>query len=74
MQSATLICKREADWERTPATLETSRGRVVFLRFQDFPGEQMQRLAAYLDRGGPIVGLRMKRDTTEELLAEHTLR
>ena len=31
---------------------------VVFLRFQDFPDDQMQHLAAYLDRGGPVVGFR----------------
>ena len=31
---------------------------VVFLRFQDFPDDQMQHIAAYLDRGGPVVGFR----------------
>lgn len=31
---------------------------VVFLRFQDFPKDQMKHFAAYLDRGGPVVGLR----------------
>ena len=31
---------------------------VVFLRFQDFPDEQMQHIADYLDRGGPVVGFR----------------
>jgi type 1 glutamine amidotransferase len=31
---------------------------VVFLRFQDFPDEQMQHIIDYLDRGGPVVGLR----------------
>jgi type 1 glutamine amidotransferase len=31
---------------------------VIFLRFQDFPPEQMQPLVDYLDRGGPVVGLR----------------
>jgi type 1 glutamine amidotransferase len=31
---------------------------VIFLRFQDFPDEQMQHIVDYLDRGGPVVGLR----------------
>jgi hypothetical protein len=31
---------------------------VVFLRFQDFPDDQMQHIVDYLDRGGPVVGLR----------------
>ena len=31
---------------------------VVFLRFQDFPDAEMQHIADYLDRGGPIVGFR----------------
>ena len=31
---------------------------VVFLRFQNFPPEQMSHFAAYLDRGGPVIGLR----------------
>lgn len=31
---------------------------VVGLRFQDFPHEQMQHLVDYLDRGGPVVGIR----------------
>ncbi len=31
---------------------------VVFLRFQALPREQMQHLDAYLNRGGPVVGLR----------------
>jgi hypothetical protein len=31
---------------------------VIFLRFQDFPKEQMQPIVDYLDRAGPIVGLR----------------
>jgi len=30
----------------------------VFLRFQNFPDKQMQHLVDYLDKGGPIVGLR----------------
>ncbi len=31
---------------------------VVFTRFQNWPDEQMQHFVDYLDRGGPIVGLR----------------
>lgn len=31
---------------------------VIFLRFQNFPPEQMKHFAAYLNRGGPVVGLR----------------
>ncbi|GAA4439988.1 PVC-type heme-binding CxxCH protein [Bremerella cremea] len=31
---------------------------VIFLRFQDFPKEQMQPIADYLQRGGPVVGMR----------------
>ena len=38
--------------------LETADLMVVFLRFQNFPDEQMQPIADYLERGGPVVGLR----------------
>ncbi|MHC4401617.1 MAG: ThuA domain-containing protein [Planctomycetota bacterium] len=31
---------------------------VIFTRFQDWPAEQMQHFVDYLNRGGPIVGLR----------------
>jgi type 1 glutamine amidotransferase len=31
---------------------------VVFTRFQNWPADQMQHFVDYLDRGGPIVGLR----------------
>ena len=31
---------------------------VVFTRFQNWPDEQMQHFVDYLERGGPIVGLR----------------
>lgn len=31
---------------------------VIFLRFQNFPKEQMQPIVDYLERGGPIVGMR----------------
>lgn len=38
--------------------LETADLMVIFLRFQDFPKEQMQPIVDYLERGGPVVGLR----------------
>ena len=38
--------------------LKTADLMVVFLRFQDFPDDQMQYIADYLDRGGPVVGFR----------------
>jgi putative membrane-bound dehydrogenase-like protein len=38
--------------------LDTADLAVVFLRFQSFPREQMQHLDAYLNRGGPVVGMR----------------
>ncbi len=31
---------------------------VIFARFLDLPDDQMAHVAAYLDRGGPVVGLR----------------
>jgi len=38
--------------------LETADLMIVGLRFQDFPAEQMQHVVDYLDRGGPVVGIR----------------
>ena len=38
--------------------LNTADLMVVFLRFQDFPDAEMQHIADYLERGGPVVGLR----------------
>lgn len=38
--------------------LEDADLMVVFLRFQNFPKQQMQPIVDYLDRGGPVVGLR----------------
>ncbi|NBV22793.1 MAG: cytochrome C precursor [Proteobacteria bacterium] len=38
--------------------LDTADLAVVFLRFQNFPKEQMQHFDAYLNRGGPVIGLR----------------
>ncbi|WP_230682322.1 ThuA domain-containing protein [Gimesia maris] len=39
-------------------TLKTADLAVVFLRFQNFPKEQMQHFVDYLKRGGPAVGMR----------------
>lgn len=38
--------------------LDSADLAVVFLRFQNFPAEQMKHFDAYLKRGGPVVGLR----------------
>ena len=38
--------------------LQTADLMVVFLRFQDFPDGEMQHIADYLERGGPVVGFR----------------
>ncbi len=38
--------------------LETADLAVVFLRFKNLPAEQMQPIVDYLDRAGPVVGLR----------------
>ena len=38
--------------------LATADLMVVFLRFQDFPDEQMRHIVEYLDRGRPVVGFR----------------
>ncbi|MGH8639962.1 MAG: ThuA domain-containing protein, partial [Burkholderiales bacterium] len=38
--------------------LKTADLMVVFLRFQDFPDNEMQHIVEYLDRGGPVVGFR----------------
>jgi hypothetical protein len=38
--------------------LDSADLAVVLLRFQDFPAEQMKHFTAYLDRGGPVIGLR----------------
>ncbi len=40
------------------AALDNADLAVVFLRFQNFPVEQMKHLDDYLKRGGPIVGMR----------------
>lgn len=38
--------------------LKTAGLLVIFLRFQDFPDDQMRHIVDYLNRGGPVVGLR----------------
>ncbi|MEM7395338.1 MAG: ThuA domain-containing protein, partial [Verrucomicrobiota bacterium] len=38
--------------------LKTADLMVVFTRFQNWPDEQMQHFVDYLDRAGPVVGLR----------------
>ncbi len=38
--------------------LETADLMIVALRFQDFPAEEMQHVVDYLDRGGPVLGIR----------------
>jgi type 1 glutamine amidotransferase len=38
--------------------LKTANLLVIFLRFQDFPDAEMQHIADYLARGGPVVGFR----------------
>ena len=38
--------------------LKTADLMVVFTRFQNWPAKQMQHFVDYLDRGGPLVGLR----------------
>jgi len=38
--------------------LESADLAVVFLRFQDLPAKQMEHFDAYLQRGGPVVGMR----------------
>jgi type 1 glutamine amidotransferase len=38
--------------------LRTADLLIIFLRFQDFPDREMRHIVDYLDRGGPVVGLR----------------
>ena len=38
--------------------LESADLLVVGLRFQDFPADQMQHFVDYLERGGPVLGIR----------------
>lgn len=38
--------------------LKTADLMVVFIRFQAFKDDQLRHIAEYLDRGGPVIGLR----------------
>jgi type 1 glutamine amidotransferase len=38
--------------------LKTADLLIVGLRFQDFPHEEMQHIVDYIDRGGPVLGIR----------------
>ncbi len=38
--------------------LETADLLILGLRFQDFPTDEMRHIAEYLDRGGPVLGIR----------------
>ncbi|MCH7823346.1 MAG: ThuA domain-containing protein [Acidobacteria bacterium] len=38
--------------------LDTADLLIVGLRFQDFPADQMQHVVDYLERGGPVLGIR----------------
>ena len=38
--------------------LETADAALFFLRFRDLPKDQMQHILDYMERGGPIMGLR----------------
>jgi Trehalose utilisation len=38
--------------------LQTADLMVIYTRFQNLPAEQMQPIVDYLERGGPVVGLR----------------
>jgi type 1 glutamine amidotransferase len=38
--------------------LTTADLLILAIRFQDFPAEEMQHIVDYLDRGGPVMGLR----------------
>jgi len=38
--------------------LKTADLMIIFTRFQDLPAEQMQPIVDYLDRAGPVIGLR----------------
>ena len=38
--------------------LETADAAVFYTRFQNLPDEQMKHIDAYLNRGGPVMGLR----------------
>ncbi len=39
-------------------SLDTADLAIFFLRFRDLPAEQMKHVVAYMDGGGPVMGLR----------------
>ena len=45
-------------WEVFRASPRQADLMIVALRFQDFPTDEMQHIVDYLDRGGPVIGLR----------------
>ena len=47
-----------ADFMPGTQALETADLAVIFMRFKNLPADQMQPIVDYLDRAGPIVGLR----------------
>lgn len=47
-----------SNWMPGTDALQDADLMVIFLRFQDFPPEQMQPIVDCLDRAGPVVGLR----------------
>ncbi len=47
-----------SNWMPGTDALQDADLMVIFLRFQDFPPEQMQPIVDYLERAGPVVGLR----------------
>ncbi len=50
--------KPGSSWMPGTGALKSADLMVIFLRFQNFPKEQMQPIVDYLDRAGPVVGLR----------------
>src|SRR4249920_814911 len=52
--------------------LKTADLLVIFLRFQDFPDDQMRQIVDYLERGGPVVGLRTATHAFEILRPDAT--
>ena len=47
-----------SSWISGLADLKTADLMIVFLRFQNFPHEEMQHFVDYLDAGKPVMGLR----------------
>ncbi len=47
-----------ADYMPGTTALDSADLAVIFLRFKDLPADQMQPIVDYLDRAGPVIGLR----------------